>query len=326
MKNYFEFTLTGRKLFLTYFIYLIVCFGAIVWIQISAAKVNMQYAMDHSALINYYLNLGLIILFLSLVIPTLYFFLVKLFFQGIVYNGEALQCAFPFGHYLGLAIGGTLLSIITIGIYYPWFLTRLLRFFSRYTTYRGEPFAFNGKGLTLLGIMVLSLVLPIFLFTVVMVVAMSAMATGGSPAAYGLLIGVVLCAFLICIIALKYLTYKWMMDFSYKSFLIGWNTTTSHAVGFLLGQFLLCCITLGFYIPAAIIRIYRYFANRTEASENGVPSKLWGYDAQIRRDYWYFLGQYLLTAITIGIYGAWATTKITRRLVCNTYLKSANEE
>lgn len=325
MKNYFDFTLTGGKLFLTFIIYLIVCFVPAIWIQVSASDLQAQ-AIDHNALMNYYAQAGIAFLIITLAVPVLYLFLVKLFAEGLVYKGETLKCDFSVGHYLGIVIGGWLLSIITLGIYYPWFLTRIIRYFGRHTTYRGEPFDFQGKGLTLLGIILLSFVLPTVLVILVFVLSMGAMATGGSPAGYGLTMGVVLLAFVICVIALEYLMYRWMVDFKYGPLHIGWNTQTLHAVGFLLGQIVLYCITLGLYGPAALIRIYRYFVSRTEATENGAPARLWGYDAQIGRDYWYILGQGLLAMITLGIYAPWALTKITRRLVSNTYLKPASEE
>ena len=84
-------------------------------------------------------------------------------------------------------------------------------------------------------------------------------------------------------------------------------------------EILLTIITLGIYFPIAMIRLYKYFADKTIA--NGTDRKLkFGYDIDPLNDFLFIWGQTLLTIITLGIYYPWAFCKIGKRILSKTYL------
>jgi uncharacterized membrane protein YjgN (DUF898 family) len=53
--------------------------------------------------------------------------------------------------FLGVILGGTLLSIATLGFYTPWFQNRRRAFLVRSTRFGSEPFVYDGKGGPLFG-------------------------------------------------------------------------------------------------------------------------------------------------------------------------------
>jgi uncharacterized membrane protein YjgN (DUF898 family) len=63
--------------------------------------------------------------------------------------------------YLALIAGGTLLSIVTLGFYTPWFQSRRRAFFIRNARFGSEPFVYDGKGGKLLGEYMKALVLTL---------------------------------------------------------------------------------------------------------------------------------------------------------------------
>ena len=63
--------------------------------------------------------------------------------------------------FLGLILGGTLLSVVTLGFYTPWFQNKRRSFLVRNTRFGSEPFIYDGKGVTLFGEFVKTLILTI---------------------------------------------------------------------------------------------------------------------------------------------------------------------
>ena len=117
-----------------------------------------------------------------------------------------------------------------------------------------------------------------------------------------------------------YLIYKWMVNIDYKKYNISWETSFWPSCGKIAFEILLSIITLGIYGPLAMLRIYKYFADRTVAVADDSKFKF-GYDIDHLNDFLYIWGQILLTIITIGIYYAWAFSKIGNRILSKTYLE-----
>lgn len=90
---------------------------------------------------------------------------------------------------------------------------------------------------------------------------------------------------------------------------------------FIFGQVLLSGITLCLYLPMATIRIWRYYATRTVIGEDNIE-KILGFSMTPKRDYFFILGQMLLTAITLGIYFPWGYARTMSRLIRQTYVET----
>jgi len=79
-------------------------------------------------------------------------------------------------------------------------------------------------------------------------------------------------------------------------------------------------ITIGIYFPMAMIKLYKYFAERTVAQSGEIKRKF-GFETDNLHDFLFIWGQMLLTLITTGIYYPWAINKIGKRILNRTYLE-----
>ena len=137
MKNYFNFRVRGLQLFA-------VCIGYLLCIVAggySGMTISMHYtqaaamaavdpvtssAVAREALVELVVFQILYLLAACL----LAFFYMRICIEGIEYRGEAVRTDYSFGRYLGLVALGTLLTFVTLGIYYPWFIARMTLFLS----------------------------------------------------------------------------------------------------------------------------------------------------------------------------------------------------
>jgi len=69
-------------------------------------------------------------------------------------------CNYHVGRYIGIIISGIVLSIVTLGIYIPWLIKNMHRFFTNGTSYNSHKFAFKGNGKSLFLIMTFTIFIP----------------------------------------------------------------------------------------------------------------------------------------------------------------------
>jgi uncharacterized membrane protein YjgN (DUF898 family) len=125
------------------------------------------------------------------------------------------------------------------------------------------------------------------------------------------LVGVVYIVFFILIIPFMYNLYKWFVNISWKNLRFYWKTEFWGSFFFLVGQLLLSLITLGIYLPAGILAIYKYFIDRTVIDKDGQPAGRFEF-ARERGGFAFLWGQILLSIVTVGIYLPWAYANILR--------------
>ena len=89
----------------------------------------------------------------------------------------------------------------------------------------------------------------------------------------------------------------------------------------LIMQMLLSVITLGIYLPAAYMKVYRYLVGHTEIHVGQKQEGRFGFQAQTGRGFGLLWGQMLLTAVTLGIYTPWAMAKVGKYFLSNTYVE-----
>jgi len=212
--------------------------------------------------------------------------------------------------------------VITAGIYYPWFMTRITRYLAGETSYKGSPLRFEGKGGRLFVIVLLTLLIPIIVIAVI--VGLLGVRWGDlSDAFYSpvqvllmILIGLILLAFLS---AYVYGVYRWVFtNLRYEAHAVRWTTDFWGAVAFVWVQLLLSIITIGIYAPAAYIQLYRYFVNRTVIDKE---EQLLGglvFEGRVGRGFGLLWGQGLLCLITAGIYTPWAAARVGKWYLSNT--------
>lgn len=306
MKNYFDFTLTGKKMFPIWILFMATVI--LPYVLMLTVLIPAQPGEKPSPLIFLFLlEIVLMAIFIS------YFFR-KISIENIAFKGVSSKFNGTFGSYVGKVLLGIFLSIITLGIYSPWFIKSLETFYAENTTYDGKPFKFNGTGLKLFLIITFTYILPIISLTVIT-------ASFGLVHPENLLISQFVSFILIFMIAIAmiYLVYKWSVDFEFDGFKVLWETGFLAAYGKIALEIFLILITLGIYLPMAELRLYKYFVDRTIAtSENSKVS--FGFELDSLKDFLTIWGQWLLTIITFGIYYPWAYAKIGKLCMSKTFM------
>jgi hypothetical protein len=176
---------------------------------------------------------------------------------------------------------------------------------------------------------------------------MSAKSGGGSPTTVTLLVLLFYIVFLIALMFFVYLNYKWLVQIRWNGRTILWKTDFWKSVGMIVGQTLLSIVTVFIYLPAASLRLYRYFTARTvmlSADSGAQPEDAasrkprsgtqdagdeighLGFDGPLGRGFLVIWGQLLLTIITIGIYLPWAYARIFRWVAKYTYYEPTAEK
>jgi uncharacterized membrane protein YjgN (DUF898 family) len=309
MKNYFDFTLTGKRLLpIWIFIYLAVIIPYIIY----------YYQMILNPQVGSPKILSPLLIFLIMMISYMaVFYLIKLAIEGVRFKDSNIQFDGRFLTYVGKILLGFVLSIVTLTIYMAWFIKDISKFFCNNSTLNSERFQFMGKGGRLFLIFLLTMILPIALLTIF-----------GTKTLYSInhsVIGFILFegAFMIILIPYFYLCYKWMVDIQYKSYSIKWKTEFVDSFLKILIEILLSIVTCGIYLPMAYLRLFQYFSERTFAESEDATIQF-GFEFEAKKDFLFIWGQILLTIITLGIYYPWAFSKIGRRFLKKTYLIKIN--
>ena len=250
------------------------------------------------------------------------FFTVTFTIKAISLRGEGFTCEHNFRDYLWIVVKGSLLTLVTLGIYFPWFLTKVMRYFASNTYFRYNEFRFEGSAMNLFAIMVIFIVLPVVLISIALRVLVLSMITGGDPPVW---FYVAFPAVYLVIAMFVSLYIKWFINFSYGPKRITADVKFWHSSWFLFGQMLLLVATLGLYTPMFILRTHRYYVGRLVLGDEIVEDKF-GFSMSSWRDYFYVLGQLLLAIITIGIYGAWAYANIMTRLLSKSFVEVVEEQ
>lgn len=307
MKNYFSFKLSGGKVF-PYFI--------LIWVAVSVAMtLNMTLFKPVPGMANLTAAIGNFVVMICMILVELLcmFGIYKLAVNALSYKNISIKFDQNFDSYLLMVFKGFLLSIVTLGIYYPWFVKNYIDFFADNSTYDEKKIEFKGSGAILFVIIFCTMVVYIL-----SIVGFGMFAALQQPILA--VISIIVCILSLC--AMVYLFYRWCINFKFDNkYLIVLNDGEhASSVLFIAGQVLLSIITIGLYIPAADIQIFKYFAQRVRAKdETGVVKEV-GCDLNLSNDFFYVFGQYLLILITLGIYTPWGLCFIYQRYLSKTYI------
>lgn len=316
MKQYFSFNLRSERfvapLLGAWFVFvvavvLIALFG-IDTVDESMTLVNGRWLLEMlcSALLQYALWVAALMFVLRPVVQHT--------IGAIMFDETPCEFNLDKQRYVREVLVGVALSVLTFGIYAPWFVVRLIKTFADAASYKFDLFTFKGKGMTLFAVIVLTSVLP------VAVIALVSMSLGLDQAVepidmmsfaplWGLLLSIVELFF----VALSMvLVYRWVLDATCGSKVVTTRMMPLSATGFIMWQIILSIITFGLYAPMAELRIFRYVAEHTylvgpdSESRYGVTIRAW-------RDWGWLWLQLLLLLVTLGVYMPWYYTKIVNR-------------
>jgi uncharacterized membrane protein YjgN (DUF898 family) len=256
---------------------------------------------------------GIFLLYIFFAIP-----LLRLLIPAFSLQGKPLAFRGDLWQFVGMNILGAFLSLITIGVYAPWYITRVTRYLAAETSYDGRPWVFSGRGGRLFVILLLTLVVPILVISIVIGIVIGVMiaASGGAASAVSPRLATQIAVFLISFLILPayfYEFYRWYaVNLRIGDAQVRWSTRFWPSVGTILLQMFLSVITLSVYFPAACVRLYAYFARRTSFAwlDPGREGYALGFDATPGGGFGLIWGQTLLSLITAGIYLPWAAVRI----------------
>jgi uncharacterized membrane protein YjgN (DUF898 family) len=311
MKSFFDFVLTGKKFLPLWLVFYFLFFMPYLKLQdMRSSAINSSEPPTMIYLYSF---------FLILIAFVFTYFFVKIIFQNVVLNGKSIRCDFRVNRYLDVVGFGILLSMITLGIYIPWFIRNMNRYFINNSTYDSNHFTFLGKGGNLLLIFVLTIVLPLIVL-IILIVSYLKIDMESQSILFKFVYQTIV---LIIMIPYIYLVYKWMVDIKYKDYNIRWETDFFPAVRKCAWELMLTMITFGIYFPMAFLHLYKYFTERTKSNVVNGKQILFGYDIDPIDDFLFIWGQMFLTIVTLGIYYPWAFCKITKKVLGRTYILAA---
>jgi uncharacterized membrane protein YjgN (DUF898 family) len=289
MKRYFDFTLEGREWWAPFIV-----FWVLYLLIMGALQVFTGSRDSEGAGLGLLLNLSFTII-LVLVQSIFTIVLLRIAAPKASFGGHAFAFSGSVGTYVGLNLKGILLSIITVSIYAPWYLRNILSYLASHTTYRGATLEFMGKPGRLLKYFLLALYLPVIVISVGVGVVITLVVLRGShgsePGATRLAMALMVFIVFLILIPFLYLAFKWYVDVQWTNLRTQLRTEFWPSCGFVLCQLLLSMSTVGIYGPAAVLRIYRYFANRTVIIRGDSPASRLGFDGSIGTGFGLLWGQ-----------------------------------
>ena len=310
MKNYFDFTLTGKKflpVWLLFYLIFLIPMGGYYYEKISTSQAGSPSPY-----------ILLMLLAIIVVGGLIYFLIAKLTIEHVRYGESDFKFEGRFWPFAGKVLLGLFLTMITIGIYGAWFARDITRFFVDNSYHDGHSFRFNGKGGKLFLIILLVYIIPVILYSFLILPFPPPKPEPLSMVAARQLFVIILA------IPYYYFVYRWLIDINYKTYHIHWETEWMPSIGKIALEVFLSGITLGIYLPLAYLKLFAYFSQRTIAKkEDG--AYVFGYDIEPTGDFLFIWGQLLLTIVTLGIYYPWAYTKIGKRILSKTYVTALNE-
>lgn len=322
MRNFFRLELRGKTLFLPY---------AAAWVLVAGATVAYLCFMARHAVPDPLLDgefaarvaAGLLLAVLSgaACCFMLYFF-VRATAGGLSLSGERFEVDYPARTYAALCTKGILLSAVTLGVWLPWFVRDLVRYFAAGTSFRFNAFEFRGSAPVLFSYAVLLCVAPAFvlLSSLPLVLLRARMGAEGMYVLGGVLY-LVLLAFL-CFY--RAVSLKWYADFAYGRKRMTCGVRVWRAGWYVFGQAVLTVVTLGLYAPMALLRVWKYYVDRLVLGEVDIEDRF-GFSLRPGRDYLFVLGQMLLTCVTFGIYYPWAYARVMSLLVGRSWVEEQEE-
>ena len=308
MKDYFTFNLKAQKLLSVWIAFLVVFMIPYVYIL-----VYIKDFIDPHRPVSIFEFYGILFV-LFIIAYSIIFYMVKMTIEGIEYKENHFVFDGTFGQYIGKLILGLFLTVITLGIYSPWFITNIHKFFVNNTSHESNKLEFEGTAGKLFKILLFTTFLPLLALIIVMVVLQ--LKNGQSDTTTMNYFINVLTLFIM--IPYMYYFYKWLVNLKFKEYAIRWETGFWNSCGKILLEIFLSIITIGIFYPLAILRLYQYFLDRTFAvSEN--RKKGFGYELEAGNDFLFIWGQLLLSIVTLGIYYPWAYCRINSRILSKTY-------
>lgn len=195
--------------------------------------------------------------------------------------------------YFAIVIVNWLLTLITLGLYYPWAKARTLRYLYGSTQFDGDHFVFSGTGKE----MFVGFVKAILLFLVL--AALIFVIQAFSLYVIGLLIAYLL--FFAILPLMVHGSYRYRMSrTSWRGIRFGYQGNKWELFANMMQWMLLTVVSLGVYAFWMTVNLRRFlFSNIHFGNATFV------YNASGTKYFWMCMKGYFLSIITLGIYAPW---------------------
>lgn len=234
-------------------------------------------------------------------------FLTKKEEYALNYNGKGSD-------FFGIVMVNWLLTVITLGIYYPWAKAKQLQYFYNSTSLNEDSFEFHGTGKEMFKGFIKAVIIFILLYGVLAFFM------------YQKMIGTGLLLFYVGLIAILPIaihgSYRYRMSrSSWRGIRFGYRGDRKEFTLLFFKWIFFTIITLGIYGPWMAMNMRNYLLGNVRFGD--VEFK---YDGDGGDYFALNIKGYLLTLITFGIYGFWWQKELFEYYVNNLSLRKGNEK
>lgn len=292
------------KLILPYFIIFLIVTGATYYANVNQA-ITLLSIEDMEQLNTRALNMMQFVQIIQGIVALIFLALLFQFvIEGLTVNDEKPVYKGVLPMFLARTIIGFLVTSFTYGLYGPWFLRNIIRFFAENTYFKEKNFLFRGNAFQLLTRFLGGAVFPVIAVSFLYSGVLGFLGITTLPLFIELFM---ITAILLLAPAPFFFFYlQWLSQFSWNNHSANLVMYAPEGIGFILKQMLLILVSLGFYTPAAVLNIIRFFGAHIQLTDTDGGEKTFQCDFDISAGWWFLLKQGLLTLITAGIYGPWA--------------------
>jgi uncharacterized membrane protein YjgN (DUF898 family) len=251
-------------------------------------------------------------------------FFLRAWFSGLSVDSKRFQFHGDPGDFLKLNLIGLGLSVVTLGIYLPWYERTLLDYQAKNLEFEGSRASFRGKPGRLL---VRGLLLFVALVGLIVVAGVGVGLSGVEIGSATLLITAIsLLVVFVFSAGFVWVLWNWSVDFDWNTTTVVWGGRFWPTLGFVLGQLLLAVITLGIAWPVVSLAFYREFLRHVKVQEGEAPRFSVSYARKSTEGFLFLWGQGLLCLVTVGIYFPWAVEKVGAWLAEATWVEDGQAE
>lgn len=197
------------------------------------------------------------------------------------------------GEYFTIVIVNWLLTVITLGLYYPWAKARNLQYMYSATEFNNVPFVFHGTGKEMFKGFIKALLLLVIIYGLFLMLIRFEMLVTGILFFYVAILSIVPLAI--------HGSYRYRMSrTTWSGIRMGYRGDKKTFYGLCMKGFFLTVITLGIYSPWLIISMRNYLLSNVRLGS--LKFKYFGRGV----DYFVInLKGYFLTIITLGVFFFW---------------------
>ncbi len=142
MNEPLDYHATGKELFIGFLKGALVVIGAVIALSLFGYLLGLLIGPEYALLVQHVLQVVLVLAVIPyLIAGSMRFLLARTSWRNLRCNFAVSVADLQKDFYIGL-----LLTIVTLGIYGPWYAVKMEKYYINNSRYGNQPFAFNGDG------------------------------------------------------------------------------------------------------------------------------------------------------------------------------------